>query len=333
MTSEEYMRSCGEHLRQLGWDLTYADTHEATERQTVDVFRGFDGVIAVHEPLSELVFEGLKERLKIVCRFGLGYETVDLHAASARGICVTNTAGMMAAGVAEIALLLMLEAGRQAAKYDAMVQRGDWGKLRQGSRLEGKTVGIIGFGSIGRRLARYCSGFGCRILAYDVAYDRDSLKQGNATPVSLNELARQSDYVSVNCPLTPQTRHIVDGAFLEAMKPTAFFVNTSRGATVDEQALVCALKDGRIAGAGLDVFETEPLPACSELRGLDNVILLPHIASFTNECYYETIEDIHRTLKAFTEGKMPEHCLNPDYITNERIFDEPLVGADGNLVI
>lgn len=187
-----------------------------------------------------------------------------------------------------------------------------------GTQLEGKTVGIIGFGNIGRRLAQYLKGFECPILVYDVCCGEEQLKALNARRVSLEELAAQSDFVSVNCPLLPETHHIVDADFIGRMKPTAVLVNTSRGSTVDEEALARALREGKLAGAGLDVFEREPLAADSPLRGCHNTVLLPHIASYTKESMLECALDVEQSILAVREGRTPRHCLNPGYEANRR---------------
>jgi phosphoglycerate dehydrogenase-like enzyme len=311
-------RPYGEYMVSKGFTLTYIESVRNTEDEVIANLRGFDGIIAFGEPFTEKVFKALKGKLKIVCRFGLGYDLVDIAAATRHGVCVTNTAGMMAAAVAETALTLILECGRRFAKYDEEMQQGLWTREYLGTQLEGKTIGIIGFGSIGQRLAQYSQGFRCTILAYDVNYNEEALLKYGVKKATLDQIAERSDYVSVHCPLTAATKGIVGDAFLSKMKPTAYLINTSRGPTVDERALEAALGARKIAGAGCDVFEHEPLEADSGLRGLHNVILAPHIGSFTSESQMETTEDIMASLTMFEGGQVPTHCLNPDYVNSRR---------------
>lgn len=317
MSGQDDMRPYGELFKQRGFDIRYIQSDIKTEAQCVEALRGFDGVVALGEPINDRTLDALPD-LKLVARFGLGYDKVDLAAAERHGVCVTNTAGTMAGGVAETSLLLMLEAARRFAKYDKAVHAGIWSRNYRGTQLEGKTVGIIGFGSIGRRLAQYLQGFHCRILVHDLRYDEAQLQALNAEPSELMDLAAQADFVSVNCPLTPETRGIISEAFLSRMKPSAYLVNTSRGPTVDQAALIAALQAGKIAGAGLDVYEREPLEDGSPLRGMENVVLLPHIASLTGESMLECAEDVAKTLEAFAAGQVPAHCLNPGYVKSAR---------------
>jgi len=307
-----------EYMVSKGFDVRYIKSVKNTEDEVIENLREFDGIIAFGEPFTERVFKALQGRLKIICRFGLGYDLIDLAAATRHGVCVTNTAGAMAGGVAETALLLMLECGRRIAKYDAEMQRGLWTREYRGAELAGKTVGIIGFGSIGQRLAQYCQGFHCALLVNDLSYNDEAVAKYHAKKATLEEIATQSDYVSLHCPLTEATKGIISAAFLSKMKPTAYLINTSRGPTVDETALKVAIETGRIAGAACDVFEHEPLEGDSSLRGRHNVVLCPHIASFTKESHMETIEDIMNTLRMFEGGRVPTHCLNRDYAVIKR---------------
>jgi len=284
-----------------------------TEEACIRMLKGYQAVIALNETFSKKVLQALAPELKIVARFGLGYDKVDVESARELGICVTNAAGTMAGGVAETAILLMLEAARRFPQYNAEMHHGIWKKEFSGTQLEGKTVGIVGFGSIGRKLAQYCQGFHCETLTYDPYCRPEDLQLYGTKQVSLEELAKMSDYISVHCPLLPKTRHIIDETFFRNMKPSAILVNTSRGPTVDEEALAEALVHGRIAGAGLDVYETEPLPETSPLRGLDSVVLLPHIASFTKESMMECALDVERSICDVRSGRVPVNCLDPAY--------------------
>jgi D-3-phosphoglycerate dehydrogenase len=312
------LRPYGEYLKSTGLDIVYVPTRTATAEETLLNLRGFDGAVAGGEKFPKEVIDALSDRLRIICRFGLGFEMVDIAAAEQNGICVTNAAGTMAAGVAECAFLLMLEALRGFAKFDADIQAGIWERSFRGSQLEGKTIGIVGFGSIGQKFARYCSGFNCRLIAYDVRFDEQIAKRIGVQGVSLEELASQSDVVSLHCPLMPETEGMIGRAFLARMKRTAYLVNSARGGLIDEPELVEALRSSRIAGAGLDVFVNEPLEKDSGLRGLRNVVMTPHIASRTFESLQECAEDVSESLHSFLRGEVPRHCLNTGYVHNVR---------------
>lgn len=315
-SSRPDFRPFGDHMISRGYDITYFQTVNNTEDELIANLQGFDAIVAFGEPFTEKVFQALEGQLKIVCRFGLGYDMVDLNAAARHGVCATNTAGTMAGGVAETAILHMLECARRFSKYDAEMHGGLWTHQFIGTQLADKVVGIIGFGSIGQRLAQCLQGFNCRLLAYDVYYNEAALARYGVEKATLADIAAQSDFVSVHCQLSEATKGIVSKDFLARMKPTAYIVNTSRGPTIDEPAMIDALKNGKIAGAGLDVFSREPLEAGSELRGLPNVIMTPHIASFTKESFMECTEDIMVSLDLFESGKVPVHCLNPGYVEN-----------------
>lgn len=318
LADSDDIRPYGEYLKSTGLDIHYIATRTQSEEETITNLQGYDGIVACGELFTEKVCSTLAGQLKIIARFGLGYDKVDLAAAAANGICVTNTAGTMAAGVADCAFLLMLECLRRFAYFNEDMHKGLWRRNFMGTSLEGKTVGIIGFGSIGQRFAQYCTGFACNLIAYDVHFNEEAQKRLGVKRVSLDELFEQSDIISVHCPLIEQTKGIVSKEMLAKMKRTAFLINTSRGGTVDEPALIAALKEGRIAGAGLDVFWNEPLEDNSALRGMDNVIMTPHIASSTYESMQECAQDVGVSLHAFLKGEVPVHCLNPDYINHVR---------------
>ncbi len=219
--------------------------------------------------------------LKVVSNFGVGFDNLDLDAMRARGVRATNTPDVLTDSTAELAVALMLAAGRRVAEGDALVRRGEWAGWGAdeflGRDLAGATVGLIGFGRIGRRVAQLLAGFDVRLRFHSRGGSPGRL---GAEQCELSELLAGSDFVSLHVPLTPSTRHLIDAAALALMKPGAILVNTSRGAVVDTPALVDALRAGRLAAAGLDVYEDEPhVPA--ELCGLTNTVLLPHVGSAT----------------------------------------------------
>jgi phosphoglycerate dehydrogenase-like enzyme len=316
MGDSENFRPYLEYLRSTGLDVHPIPTRNSSPEETIKNFKGFDGAVAGGEKFTQEVCAALADSLKIICRFGLGYEMVEVKAAEKLGICVTNTAGTMSAGVAECAFLLMLEVRRRFAKFDADIQNHIWDRSFRGTELEGSTIGIVGFGAIGQRFAQYCSGFKCRMLAYDIHFNSEMGKQLGVASVSLDELAKQSDVVSLHCPMMPETEKIISRDFIGKMKKTSYLVNSARGGLVDQPSLIEALKEGRIAGAGLDVFMHEPLEAESELRGMKNVVLTPHIASRTFESLQATAEDVSDSFHTFIKNGVPKHCLNPGYTKN-----------------
>ena len=277
--------------------------------------KSYDIIVSNGEKYGPEVMDYLSG-LKMISRCGIGYEEIDLEAAAQRGIAVTNCAGTMASGVAETALLLMLNLCRRFHEQDANVKAGKWQNGYLGAQLEGKTVGLAGFGSISQKLAQYLGGFSCKILAYDLNFNEDAAKRLNVTKATLDEIAAQSDFVSLHVPSTPMTKGMFNKDFFSKMKPTAYLVNTARGAVVKESDLVDALRSGAIAGAGLDVFEVEPTTPDNPLLKMDNVMLLPHIASATYESVMEaSIRSLDNVIE-FIEGKTVARILNPAYIDN-----------------
>jgi glyoxylate reductase len=218
--------------------------------------------------------------LEVVANFGVGYDNVDLDAARARGVQVTNTPGVLTNATAELAVALTLASARRIPEADRTARRGDWPSPDEheliGRELTGATVGLVGFGRIGRRVGELLGGFRVRLLFTS----RSNRPQPGAERRTLQELLAASDFVSVHVPLTPETRHLIDAGALALMKPGAILINTSRGAVVDTTALIHALRSGHLGAAGLDVYEDEPcVPA--DLRELPNTVLLPHIGSAT----------------------------------------------------
>lgn len=252
-------------------------------------------------PVDERLLDSAGESLELVANFGVGYDNVDLGAVRARGVRLTNTPDVLTDATAELAVALMLAAARRIAEADARVRRGEWPQEQDllGRELVGATVGIVGFGRIGQRVAALLSGFDVRVLF--------SARGGTATPAGaepreLPALLAESDFVSLHLPLTAETRHLIDAHALSIVKPGAILVNTSRGAIIDTTALIDALRDGRLAAAGLDVYEDEPrVPA--ELRQLPNTVLLPHLGSATAQTRDAMARLVAENVIAVIEGR------------------------------
>ena len=261
--------------------VTYNDTgRPLSSAQLAALLPGVDGTIAGLDTIDAAALAAA-DGLRIVARYGVGVDNVDLAAAAARGIVVTNTPGANARSVAELAMALLLLLARPVARAAAETRAGGWPRL-PGLSLAGKTVGLIGFGAIGRQTARLLAGFDCRLLAYDPLLNEATAAALGVRAASLDELLAASDFVSLHAPVTPETRGLVDAAFLAQMKPGASLINTARGELVDEAALLDALTSGRLRGAALDAFTTEPPGGDNPLLALPNVIATPHMGAHTD---------------------------------------------------
>lgn len=250
-----------------------------------------DAIIAViPDKITKEVIDAAKN-LKIIAAFSVGFDNIDIEAAKARGIHVSNTPGELTDSVAEFALALMMAVGRQVPLADRFVTENKyefWDPMTfLGPKFAGKTLGVVGMGRIGRHFAKICRGaFDMKIVYTDVKPNPEAEKELDATYMTLEELLGQSDIVSLHVPLLPSTRHLITQHQLKLMKPNAYLINTSRGPIIDEDDLVIALQENWIAGAGIDVYEEEP-KIRSELKGLKNAVLTPHIASATREARIE----------------------------------------------
>ena len=253
--------------------------------------------------------------LKIIANMAVGYNNVDVAEATRRGIPVTNTPGVLTDTTADFAWSLLMATARRVAEGDRFTRARrfhGWGPLMLvGQDVHGKTLGIIGFGRIGRAVARRATGFDMQVLYYDkYPADPDTEKALNARSVSMDELLARSDYVTVHTDYNPETHHLIGAPELTRMKPTAYLINSSRGACVDEAALVDALKSGQIAGAGLDVYEKEP-EIHPGLFELENAVLAPHIASASLETRTAMAMTAVENVIAALRGERPPDTVNP----------------------
>jgi len=313
LTVPDFGQNYDDLIRELdnkGYKLVWMPGIEHTAEGIISALRGYDAVIAGGEPWSAEAIEGVRDTLKIIARHGVGYDKVDIPAATGAGIAVTNTPGKMSVAVAEQALSFMLSLTRQTARFDRDMRKGEW-QLSITNELTGKTLGLVGFGAIAKALVKLCAGFDLRILVYDIHIDENAVKELKVTPVELDELLKESDFVSLHLPLNEETQGMVDKEFLGKMKRTAFLINNSRGGLITEPVLIDALKNGEIAGVGLDVYETQPLPHDSELFGMDNVVLAPFVGSATRESMARMIACSVENVTQFFDGKTPPNILNP----------------------
>ena len=258
-------------------------------------------------------------KLKIVAQMAVGFDNIDVQEATKRGICVTNTPEVLTDTTADFAWALLMAVARRVVEADKYVRTGQWKvgwhpSMMQGRDIHGATIGIVGAGRIGYGVSKRATGFNMKILFYDVVPRPEMERELGAKSVNLDTLFKESDFVSIHVPLMKETYHLVNADRLKLMKKTAYLINNSRGPVVDEKALHEALKEGRIAGAGLDVFEQEPTPLNNPLLEFDNVVVAPHISSASYETRSKMAEMVAENLVAFFEGKKPPNLVNPDVL-------------------
>lgn len=294
----------------LDWEYTA----ESMKEITPDIAARYDGLYVNSSRVSAATVARADCRLRIVARHGVGYDSVDVAALSAKQIVLTNTpiAIRRPVAVATLTLLFAL-AGRLFAK-DRITRTGRWVERNDlmGTGLVGRTLGIVGGGGIGQELLRVSAPFGMRRLVADPYASDEMLRALDAGRVPLERLMREADFVVVACLLTEETRHLIGAPQFALMKPGAYFINVARGPIVDETALIDVLRAGRIAGAGLDVFEQEPVDPANPLLGMDNVIVTPHALCWTDECFHAIASSGLQGVVDFSLGRRPAHIVNPE---------------------
>jgi len=271
------------------------------------------------EKIDEEVINAAGEQFWGVCQVAVGFDNINLDAATKRGIYVTNTPEVLTETTADFAFALMIAVARRVAEADRYVRAGKWEipwglTMLLGQDVWGKTLGIIGLGRIGASLARRAKGMNMRILYYDTIRNEKLEKELGVEYTALETLLRESDFVSVHVPLLPSTYHLINEERLKMMKKTACLINTSRGPVVDEKALYKALKEGWIWGAGLDVWEKEPVDLKNSLLTLDNLTVAPHIASASYETRTKMAVMAAENLVAILEGKVPTNLVNKEVL-------------------
>ena len=242
---------------------------------------GVDGYIAGLDYITADVIRRVPASLKVISRYGAGVDRVDLEAAKEKGITVTNTPGTNAVAVCELAFGLMLSLARSIPRLDSAVKKGEWPR-NDGTELAGKTLGIVGFGAIGKNLATRARAFGMRVVAFDPYFDQAFASQHGVEQKTLDETMELADFLSLHVPLTKETKYMIGEQAIARMKKGAFIINTARGGLVDEAAAASALRSGQLGGIGLDAYEVEPVTD-SPLLGLDHVVMTPHTGAHTNE--------------------------------------------------
>ena len=285
------------------------------EDELIETLNQADGLITSSFPYSKRVLSNLG-RLKIISRTGVGFDAIDVDAATENGICVTTTPGANSDSVADHAIGLILSLARHISRGDKDIRSGNWSP-QVGIEVSKKTLGIVGFGSIGKCVAKRGAGFGMKLLAYDLFQDATFAAEHKITYLPLNELLAQADFVSIHLPLLPETVGLLGEQELRLMKPTAYLINTARGGIVDEDSLIKVLKEGLIAGAGLDVFAVEPLGQ-SPLLSMDQVVLSPHIAGVTKESWARMALQAAKNIIQTFQGEKPFGLINQQVFPNQK---------------
>jgi D-3-phosphoglycerate dehydrogenase len=263
------------------------------------------------------------KKLKVVSLASVGVDSVDVHAATERGIPVTNCPDTFIEEVADHAMTLILSTWRRLVVQDQMVRKGEWAKARpmlyQFPRLMGMTLGFISFGHVARAVAKRAKPFGFQMLAYDPYIEELVMSEHDVQPVGYDELLQRSDIISMHAPGTKDAHHLMKEEHFRKMKKTSLFVNTGRGSTVDEPAMIKALTEGWIAGAGLDVLETEPVGHNNPLLGMDNVILTAHVASASSRFDLARKRRVGAEMALVLSGKWPRACVNPAVLEKSKL--------------
>lgn len=293
------------------------DNRVLLKREVIEGVQGKDALLCLLTDAIDAEVMDAEPNLRVLSNYAVGYNNIDVEAATERKLPVTNTPGVLTDTSADLAFALILASARRIAEGDAFTRAGKfdgWGPLMMlGYDVYGKTLGILGMGRIGTAVAKRAQGFDMRVL-YANRSDRPEAEQKyNAQKVSLETLLRESDYLSVHVPMSAETRHMIGAEQFAMMKPTAFLINTARGPIVDEAALVEALRSGAIAGAGLDVYEEEPKLAPG-LAECENAVLIPHLGSATIETRTKMAQLAVENAIAVIEGRRPAHLVNPEVL-------------------
>lgn len=295
-----------------GLDIDFVEKTLLTEEALIAECRDADALMVLREPITERVLAALP-KLKVIGRFGVGLDTIDVDAATRAGVQVTYVPDSNLDEVSTHALALILALVRRLKLYDTAVRNGRWKALADGegiTRPSHQTLGLIGFGQIGRLTARKAAAFGYKIIAYDPHMTAERIAVEGAVPVSLDQLIDSADIISLHVPFTPETQNILSRDAIARMREGAIVINVSRGGLIDEAALAEALVSGQIAAAGLDTLASEPPEADNPLLKLDNVLLSPHAAHYSTQSYAEVRSKVFADVVAVLKGEPPKYPVN-----------------------
>ena len=303
-------------------DAEIVELDASSDAEFIEMAKSADGVIARGRMITEEIIAGL-ENCKIIGCGSVGTDRVDVEAATRHGIPVTNVPDVFIEEVADHTMALLLGSHRHLYEMRTWIRAGRWSEghphMRNFPRLFGQTLGLIAFGNVARAVARRAQAFGLHVIAHDPYVSETEMTERGVEPAGFMELLERSDFVSNHGPLNEETRGIMSTAQFKAMKPSAMFINAGRGPSQDEDALIHALQTGEIAGAGLDVFETEPADTENPLFQMDNVIVTPHIASATSRMMPETRRRLGQELALVLQGKWPRSAVNPQTLQNSSL--------------
>lgn len=296
-----------------GLELT---RHRAvTEQETIEAARGADGILVQYAPLTAAVMDALPD-LRVIGRYGVGVDTVDVPAATARGIAVCNVPDYGVQDVSDHAIALTMSVVRGTAQLDRLVRAGEYGlvPVKPLHRVSALRFGVVGLGRIGAATAVKARALGFTVVGSDPMMETGTRTADGIEIVTFEEVLATCDVISLHVPLMKSTHHLIGEDALARMKPGAVLVNTCRGGVVDTQAVARALQDGRLKGAGLDVFEEEPLPVDSPLMDCPNAVLTPHASWYSEESYVELKRRVTEAVAAVLRGERPREVLNPEVL-------------------
>jgi phosphoglycerate dehydrogenase-like enzyme len=315
-----------ERIPGLEWEFVHDDPPELTP----DLLRDYDALFHLSPQVTAASLEGI-ERLVLLARSGVGLDFIDLPACTERGVAVTITPEPVTRAMASAAVAFVLALSHRLAERNTFFHAGRWQEGRfglLGMGLTGRTLGLIGFGRIGREVVRLLEPWEMRALVATPRLSVEDAAAHRVEHVELDTLLAESDVVVVACPLKPETRGLLDARRLALMKPTAFLVNVARGPIVDQGALVAALREGRLAGAGLDVFEEEPIDPADPLVGMENVVAAPHALGYWDELFRGCVASACRAILDVAGGRVPDHVVNPE-VLETTVFHEKLQRVAG----
>jgi phosphoglycerate dehydrogenase-like enzyme len=310
-------------LEQAGDVLQWEYISESVTEITPDLASRYDAIYVNSPKVTAASVARPDRRVALIARHGVGYDSVDVPAMTRAGILVTNTPVAVRRPVATMAITYVLALAQKMLVKDRLTRAGKWGQRNEhmGLGLTGRTLGIVGAGGTGQETLKLVRGFEMRLLAADPYADATKIEALGARLVPLPMLLRESDFVVVTCLLNDETHHLIDAEALASMKPTAYLINVARGPVVDEPALIEVLRENRIAGAGLDVFEQEPIAPDNPLLAMENVIVSPHALCWTDECFNAIATDGLTSVVDVARRKRPAYLVNPDALKAPRWAD------------
>jgi D-3-phosphoglycerate dehydrogenase len=307
-------------LEDAGIDYEFLAENEA--ELTPETAAKYDALAVMLAKVTRKTVSGPNRKLKLIARFGVGYDTVDVPACTENGVILAITPDGVRRPVATSALTFILMLAQKVMTKDRLTREGRWSERMNhfGTGLSGRVLGSIGVGNIGSELFRLAAPFGMKHLACDPYVTQESVAPLGVKLVDMETLLRESDFLCVNCPLNEETRKLVGSRQFSLMKPTAYFINTARGPIVDEKALYEALSANRIAGAGIDVFEQEPVSPDNPLLGLDNIVVTPHHICLTDECISTVAASAFSACRDLAAGRVPRNVVNQEVLGRVNYF-------------